>query len=202
MSTKAGHCAWSCPRLTEGVGRTGNWCRAELAREFTSCLPGKAQAFTGSRQRRDDRRRLELLQSGDPGRAGLVASLRLQHPDDPWSAGARLPAAARFELRLRRRSQLRLRRAVDLRRRSLAAGVRVAERLRVRRLLTVTRHGVRHYPRTEYATSPHAPPLRVRLIRRRLFLYHALFLFVSSSKNFTLLARNYQCLLINCLLRC
>ena len=52
--------------------------------------------------------------------------------------------------------QLRLRRAVDVRRRALVAGLRVAERLCVRRLLNRDAYGVRHYPRTEHATSP--PP--------------------------------------------
>ena len=56
-----------------------------------------------------------------------------------------------------------LRRAVDVRRRSLAAGVRVAERLRVRRLLTVTRTGcdTSHAPNTRFLPRP---ALRVRLL--------------------------------------
>ena len=72
--------------------------------------------------------------------------------------------------------------AIDVRRRSLAAGVRVAEWLRVRRLLNrdaYTGCDTTHAPDTRLLPRP---ALRVRSIRRRLFLFHALFLFDSSSK--------------------
>ena len=48
-STRADHCAWSCPSLTDGAGRT---CSCSLRRicaiEFIVFLPSKIGAFTES----------------------------------------------------------------------------------------------------------------------------------------------------------
>ena len=88
-TTKAGHCAWSCPSLTDGVGRMCS-CSPALAR-FTGFLPSKIGAFTET----------------------LTANSRTRGLDKELVRAS----------------------TVDVRRRPLAAGVRVAERLRVRRLL-------------------------------------------------------------------
>ena len=201
-STKADHCAWSCPSLTDGVGRTCS-CSPALAR-FTAFCPANRRIhrdtdceFTylrvralgpgllvGRRLRRAWPRGREILRwRATCGRPPMHLRRRLDGRPLPDQCFA---AAARFELRLRRRGQLRLRRAVDVRRRSLAAGVRVAERLRVRRLLnrdasrgaTLPTHRIRDF-------SP-PRPCAFALLGDASSSSTPFSSLISSSKNFTL----------------